>query len=253
MPRSRNTKLTMFAFLLLGGSAVGGAVLYPAQQTVLLAVAYTFLFGVLLVGVLSNQQYVQTSFHEAVVGDLLRNEGAVVDSWDLQRTQVYIPRHSGPVPATLFIPKHLDFEIPPESALDSLFVTTGTLKQEGITFVPSGARLYEEFATATGPDLSDAPATLASELTDALVELFEIATQATTHIERNRDVVVCDIGLNAHENTPKINHPVVSFLGTGLAVGLDRPVVVDSQTTTGGRYDLVVEFRWIEAAPQVAR
>lgn len=249
MPRSRNTKLTMLVFLLLGGSAAGGAVLYPNLQEVLLAVGYTFLFGVLLVGILSNQQYIQTSVHEAVVGDLLRNERAVVDSWDLQRTHVYIPRHSGPVPATLFIPKHPDFEIPPESALDSLFVVSETPKQEGITLVPSGAQLYEEFAATTGRELSDTPAALASELTDGLVELFEIATGATTDVDR--DVVVCDIGLNAHGNQPEMNHPVVSFLGTGLAVGLDRPVVVDSQTTTGGQYDLVVEFRWVETAPRI--
>ncbi|MDX1744309.1 MAG: hypothetical protein R3324_00085, partial [Halobacteriales archaeon] len=47
----------------------------------------------------------------------------------------------------------------------------------------------------------------------------------------------------------RFDHPVVSFIGVGLAVGLDSPVQLDLVELESDRYDAVVVATWEETEP----
>ena len=242
MSRSRRTKTSALAFLLFGLAAIAGSFFVTDSQTVAIAVGSTFLFGFLLVILLSTEQYVQASVHEGVYRDMARNEAALIEARNHTRILVYVPRSSVEDSATLFAPKHSDFRIPDEPALDSLFVTTETEQEEGIALSPSAASMFSEFESRSVPALSADPAELSIQLIGGLVEGFELAKEADAEVNRESDSIKFEIELSGYEEGIGFDHPIISFLGVGLANGLDRPVSVGFQMSGGGQYDLSVTY-----------
>lgn len=244
MPRSRSNKISILTLLMFGLSAIIGALFFTDSRTVLIAVGSTFLFGCLLVVILTTEQYLQASIHEAVYSDMARNEVALVEGRDHTQMRVYVPRTSAEEGATLFVPKHNDFRVPDGSALDSLFVTSETEAEEGIALRPCAASLVSDFESRSRP-LSADPAELSVQLIGGLVEMFELAREANAEVNREFDSIRFEVRLSAYEEEIGFDHPIVSFLGVGLASGLDRPISVGFQISESGRYDFSVTYEII--------
>jgi hypothetical protein len=146
-------------------------------------------------------------------------------------------------PAWLFVPHRSDYEVPDDAALEELFVVSETERSRGVSFRPSAAPLHEEFDRALADDLATEPAALADQLTEGLVEQFELADSATTDIDPEGDRVSIGISGSAYGPLDRFDHPIESFLGVGFARGLTLPVTVET-TPADDRADILVTCRW---------
>ena len=246
--RARRTRYRRSALGLavLGTLAALAGVAFPDTRTVLFALAGTGLFAGVLTYYLTPERFLAAAIGRDVYASLADNEGDLVTELGLQETAVYVPRPregSSAPPAWLFVPHRSDYEVPDDDALDELFVVSETERSRGVSFRPSAAPLHEEFNRALADDLATEPAALADQLTEGLVEQFELADSATTDIDPEGDRVSIGISGSAYGPLDRFDHPIESFLGVGFARGLTLPVTVET-TPADDRADILVTCRW---------
>lgn len=212
---------------LLGALAVGAGVLVPEQSTILLALGGTGLFSAVLTHYLTPEQFVPATVGERIHQAHSANQAALIDELGVQDDRLYVPTPEASTPARLFVPQRADYDVPPTAALAQLLVVTDEPETRGIAFRPTGAPLYQEFeATVTGTPATDA-GRLAAQLSDAIVETFELADSATADPDRDGDVVAVRVTDPVYGRLDDPDHPIVSVLATGLAAGLETTVSVD--------------------------
>ena len=244
--RARRTRYRRSALGLavLGTLAALAGVAFPDTRTVLFALAMTGLFAGVLTYYLTPERFLAAAIGRDVYASLADNEGDLVTELGLQETAVYVPCESASTPpAWLFVPHRSDYEVPDDDALEELFVVTETERSRGVSFRPSSAPLHEEFDRALADDLATEPAALADQLTEGLVEQFELADSATTDIDPEGDRVSIGISGSAYGPLDRFDHPIESFLGVGFARGLTLPVTVET-TPADDRADILVTCRW---------
>lgn len=234
----RRTALGLAA---LGVLAVAGAALFPAVSTVLLAIGATGLFGAVLTYYLTPERFVAASVGERVYRATARNYDAIAAELGLSDERVYVPGGTGEPTVRLFVPRAGDHTIPSAAALEDVFVVTDDEREYGIALQPSGETLYAEYVETMRSTPTDEPAGLAAQLTDALVEAFELVEVAAADVEAGRATV--GIEASAYGAVDGFDHPVVSFLAVGFARHLEDPVTA---TVTDGdeRYDSLVTLAW---------
>jgi hypothetical protein len=238
---------TAIGFLALGLLALGGAALFPDLQTVLVALGGTGLFGGVLSWYLTPERFVAASVGERVYAALADSQSALVTDLGLSETRVYVPVAGDTV--RLFVPQYAEYELPERDALDPLFVIPRTERARGVALVPTGATLAEEFETIRSGPLATEPAELATQVSDALVDGFELAESATTDGTGTERFSVGITG-SVYGQHDRVDHPIISFLAVTAAQALDAPVTTEV-TTGDDRYDFVVTCRWesVESAP----
>lgn len=109
----------------------------------------------------------------------------------------------------------------------------------GVVVTPSAAGLLARFG---GPDVTDSEAARLDALCDALTAGYDLAGDATPTVEEHRATVTvrdCPI-----DEPRRIDHPVSSFLATGLAEAFDRPVEVTEVRPADGDDSFDVSLRW---------
>jgi hypothetical protein len=247
--RARQTthRRTALGLLAVGLLALGGAALFPTLQTVLVALGGTGLFGAVLTWYLTPERFVSASIGERVYAALADSQSALVTDLGLAESRVYVPVEGDTV--RLFIPQHAEYDLPAPEELDPLFVIPETERARGVALVPTGATLAGEFeAIRTGP-LADDPAPLAEQVSDALVDGFELAESATPDGAQSGQFSVGVTG-SVYGQSDRVDHPITSFLAVTAAQALDTPVTTEV-TTSDDRYDFVVTCRWesVESGP----
>jgi hypothetical protein len=231
--RHRRTALGMAA---LGLVALGGAALFPPAREVLLALSGTGLFAAVLLYTLTPERFVPADVGERVVDAHAATGAALVADLGLADARVYLP---GGADARLFVPQREGVEPPAPDDLDGPFVVDEA--HRGVALPPTGAGLFDAFRRDLTRDAAADPATLAGQLTDALVEGFELAGTADADLEPGRfTVAVSDA---AHGDVAAFDHPVASFLGVGIASALDVPATVEV-SPGDDRADALVTVRW---------
>lgn len=248
--RSQQTRYrrTAAGLVVVGLIAVFGGLVLPTSRTVLFALGGTGLFAGLLTYYLTPERFVAANISESMYTALAETETALVDELGLQETRVYIPLTeaggSAGTPAQLFVPQNTAYRLPTDSDLDSLFVISDADETRGVSLYPTGGPLFREFEQALSTELGSTPEILAEQLTDGLLEQLELIESAVTDIDRGNNQISIGVSDSVYGEVDRFDHPVASFLGVGVAVGLDESVAVETSIADGDRADYLVTCSW---------
>ncbi|WP_160135408.1 hypothetical protein [Halococcus salsus] len=246
--RARRTQYrrTALALAAVGLLATLGGVALPDARTVLFALGGTGLFAAALTRYLTPEQFISASVGEGIYGSLAATEAALVTELGLQDERLYLPGPDTPngVSIRLFVPQQSEYERPAPAALDAVFVLTDNEAERGVALHPSGGPLFDEFRRTLSGTLADEPGTLATQLADGLVEQFELAGSATPERTNEDRQVTFAISGSAYGAVDRIDHPIASFLGVGIATGLERAITVETRAADGDRADFLVTCSW---------
>lgn len=243
---AKRTQYQRTALLLVGVgllAAVAG-LLFPNAREVLLALGGTGVFVGVLTYYLTPEQFLPASVGRDVYTALARNEADLVAELGLQDVTVYVPLADGGRDVRLFVPQHADYTVPDDDALGDVFVVTDDERERGVALEPTGATLFTEFERALTGDLGDDAATLAPQLTDALVEQFELVGSVETDVEADGGRATVGITDSAYGPVDQFDHPLVSVLAVGFARGLAQPVTTEVEDSDDGRVDYRITCRW---------
>lgn len=233
--RHRETALGLAG---LGLAALFGAVLFSGVRDVLLALSGTGLFAAVLVRTLTPERFIAASVGERIYEAYATTGTQLIADLGLTTEHVYVPAEET---ARLFVPQYQSYDLPDEDALDGMFVVTDD-QRRGVVLEPTGSGLFQEFKR----DLSDAPASdpgaLSEQLTDALVDGFEIVDEARADTEPGRLSVALDGPV--YGAVDGFDHPIPSFLAVGVAATLGRAVSLEITQETDDRADALVTCRW---------
>lgn len=238
--RHRRTALGLAA---VGAVALIGAYLVPSQRALLVALGATGVFAGVLTYAVTPERFLTASVGEAAYRSVATVGEQLVDELGLADERIYVPPDDAGGDARLFVPATVDAEPPGAADLESLLVVPAAGEPLGIALPPTGGALYRDFER-TGGRLPGEPADLAAALADALVEQFELVDRAAPEVDPAGDRLTVGIAGSALGSVDRIDHPVQSVLGVGLATGLDRPVAVDVRPAEDRRYDHLVTCRW---------
>jgi hypothetical protein len=245
--RTRQTQYrrSAAALLALGVLAVVGALVLPTGREILFILGAIGLFGGALTWFLTPERFVTATVGRTIYESVADMGARLRTELGLQETNVYVPVSTDAVdgvPIRLFVPQSSNYDLPNGEELLSLYVLPESTAERGIAIRPTAARLVREFEASVST-VADEPAELTAQLVDALVELFELVDGADPEIDAASNRVTVYVRGAAWSDAGKFDHPVVSFLGTGFAFGLDRPITVEV-TETDGR--TLVTCRWEE-------
>lgn len=243
--RRLNTRNAALGLAAVGAIAAVGGVLFGSTRGVLFALAGTGWVSAVLVYYLAPSRFVAVSVGEGIYDAHARTLDGLVDALGLADTAVYAPATTdGGLGVRLFVPQHRSFAVPPPDALDRPLVVTEDDRRRGLSVVPVASTLVREFETAAGADRADAPAELGPQLADALVDVFDLVGGATSDVQPDSEQVVVRVRDCEFGDPDEIDHPVPSFVATGLAVALDRPVTAETHAVEEGDAAFVVRCSW---------
>lgn len=237
---------TALALAGVGIIAVASGLVFPDARSVLFAIGATGLFAGIITYYLTPERLVAVTTGDAVYAAHHATGTALVRELGLEPDRLYVPLDptTGDAPARLYIPQSPTYDLPNDDQLDDLFVVTSDDTRRGVSIPPTGAALYREFGQIHAGALATDPAVLADQLTDGLVEGFELATRATPEADPDTGRVTVGVIDSALGAVDRFDHPIASFLGVGLAVGLNHPITIDVTTDTDDRFDARITATW---------
>jgi len=244
--RARQSQYRRTAILLgaVGLGAVLASVFLASARGVLLALGGTGVFLGILTYYLTPERFLSATTGRDVYDALAHNEAALVSELGLQDDRVYVPHGSGLTDVRLFVPQHTEYDLPDREALGDVLVVTGHDRERGVAFRPAGTKLVGTFEQALTSELGETPAVLAEQLTDALIEQFELAETATSEVDSDPNRVTVAVTDSSYGPVETFDHPIASFLAVGLAGGLDTPITLSVEPTETDRADYLITCRW---------
>lgn len=232
------------ALVVIGLLGIAAGVVFPDARTVLLALGGTGVFGGILTYALTPERFIAATVSGSVFDALAADRDAMQDELGLAGTPIYIPADSPRLYVSAAdLPEPADQSLPSTEELTHLFVTDPD-DNPGIALTPTGGPLLEEFRRSLTTPLATKPSSLVEQLTEGLVENFELADGIDTSVDAAGGRVTVEFTGLAYGRIDRIDHPVSSLLATGLAVGLDTPV----QMTVDDTSPPVVTYRWDPSA-----
>ncbi|WP_241175393.1 hypothetical protein [Natronolimnobius sp. AArcel1] len=237
--RARRTQYRATAIGLagIGLLAVLGGLLFPTAREVLIGLGATGLFGAVLTYYLTPTQFVAADVGERVYTATTANLADIVDELGLREDRIYVPGETEP--ARLYVPQHADISVP--ESRSGPFVAAE--ESRGLLLTASGTELFREFERGLTGTLASAPPVLAEQLTDALIQQFELARSAEIDTDPEHNRITVAITESAFGPVDRFDHPIGSFLAVGFASGLGQPVRLEV-TPDSGRADWLVTCRW---------
>ncbi|WP_049923592.1 hypothetical protein [Halopiger djelfimassiliensis] len=226
-------------FAVVGLVALAAGVLFPSTREVLVALGGTGLFGAILTYYLTPVEFVAADVSERIYGAYATNGSAIVDELGLRETRFYRPADGS---AQLYIPLHAVDGPPTDLDQNGPFVLDGN--DRGLLFDPAGAFLFTEFERRLSDDFGSTPETITMQLCDGLVEQFELTERADYDVDPAGGRVTVRLTDSTFGALDRFDHPIPSFLATGLAVGLEQPI--ETEVDRGERSDWLVTC-WFES------
>lgn len=225
-PYYRRLAVTLAGF---GVLAVLGGFAFPQARDVLFGFGATGLFGSVLTHYLTGAKFVEATTVESIYAPVARNGAALSDSLGLQpwTDGTYVPADDAE-PARLHLSASPDADRPPDCA----------------RIPTTGGSLFKEFErSASVSPVIEQPGRVASQLTDALVEQFELVGAATVEVDVEDGCASIEVTDSVLGNVDRFDHPVASFLAVGFAVSLSEPVTVDVVPVESAA-DWLITCRW---------
>lgn len=235
--RQSRYRATAIGLAAIGTVAVLGSLVFTDAREVLVALGATGLFGALLTYYLTPSRFVAADVGERVYTASTANVAAIGDELGLRDERVYLPGET--VPARLYVPQHADYSIPDERA-GPIVVDDDS---RGLLLEATGAELFQPFERALTGDLAAEPTPLAAQLTDGLVEQFELARSAEADVDAGDGRATIAVSDSAFGPIDRFDHPIPSLLAVGFAAGLERPVRLEI-AAGDDRADWLVTCRW---------
>lgn len=242
--RQASYRRSAFGLGIVGGIAALGALLFPAAQTVLFALAGIGIFASLLTYYLTPERFIAADVGERIYRALMDNETALVRGLGLSKTRLYVPHDTETV--RLFVPQHSEYDLPSDDALESPLVITDNERERGLTLTPTGRTLFDEFEQTISGPLGSTPQEVSTQLTDALTNVFELVETASADVDREDGRITVTVTNSAYQVVDDVDHPVASFLAVGLAIGLETPIRTDVsiEPSDDSDVDFRVTCRW---------
>ncbi|SFR73759.1 hypothetical protein SAMN04487947_4021 [Halogeometricum rufum] len=241
----RQTALGLMGVGLVG---IAAGIAFPDARTVLLALGATGVFGAILTYFLSPERVMPATVGQSAYDAVGETGASVRDELGLADATVYAPVTASTsetrAPVRLFVPQTPDYELPSDEELRSTFVVPDDGRRRGVAFTPTAGRMLAEFERAASGGVSADPESLGNQLCDALVEQFELARAAEAEFDEERRRLSVGVTGVAYGDATGFDHPVTSFLGGGLAHGLDEAVTVERERVEDGEAEFVVSCRW---------
>jgi len=219
----------------------------PAASTVLFALAGTGLFAGVLTYFLTPERFSSADVGHRVYAATAQSFSRLCDDLGLSDRRVYLVAHTddeddeiaeSDVESWLFVPQTQDTEIPAADAFDSAFLVEDD--HRGLAVQPTGSDLITAIRDSLTEPFGDSPERLCSQLTDAIVEDFELATSAEYDIDQADGRVSVRFTGALYGDGTQFDHPIVSVMAVGLAAGLQTAI----ETTVTESDPLAVTFRW---------
>jgi hypothetical protein len=231
-------------FILVSAVAAAGAFLYPDSRDVLIGVAGTGAFGAILLGMLVQEWLLSASVARALYETLWRNERQIASRLGVAETSRYVPTGSDSLGVRLYLSRSIEDPVPPAESLGSTVVTVDD--HYTLLLEPTGSEFVGIFERTNG-DLPGDVRNAAVVLREAVVEQFELAIGAevvdlelTNGSGRNRLRV--RVWGSVLGDAARLDHPIRSFFGVGLAEVVGEPV--ESEAWTEENDNSVLVFRW---------
>ncbi|WP_126663191.1 hypothetical protein [Haloterrigena salifodinae] len=235
--RQSRYRATAIGLAAIGIVAALGSIAFPDAREVLVALGATGLFGALLTYYLTPSRFVAADVGERVYTASTANVAAIGDELGLRDERVYLPGETAP--ARLYVPQHADYSLPDERA-GPIVVDDDS---RGLLLEATGAELFRPFERALTGDPAADPAPLAAQLTDGLVEQFELARSAESDVDAGDGRATIAVSDSAFGPIDRFDHPIPSFLAVGFAAGLERPVRLEI-APGDDRADWLITCRW---------
>jgi len=220
--RQAQYRRTALALVVVGIVSVVGGLLLPDSREVLIAIGATGIFGGVLTVFLTPEQFVPASVGERVYAAGAANSEAIASALELREEYVYLPGTEA-VSGRLYIPQRAEYDVP-EPGMGP-FVTDPASR--GLVLEATGTSLFEEFRRSVTGGVASAPVALASQLSDALVEQFELVERATPDVDPADGRLTIAVTGSTFGPLDRFDHPVSSFLAIGTATALDQPVTLE--------------------------
>jgi hypothetical protein len=236
--------------ILVSVAAVGGTVVYPESRDVLIGIAGTGAFGAILLGMLVQEWLLSASVGRALYDTLWENERRIASRLGVSEASRYVPTNREPLGVRLYLSRSLDDPIPPSDALGSTVVTVDG--RYTLLLEPTG-REFVAILERTNGELPEDLRTAAVVLREAIVEQFELAVgvevvdlEVAGRSERNRLRV--RVWGSVLGDATRLDHPIRSFIGVGLAKVVEQPV--ESEAWTDDAENAVLTFHWGGGTPE---
>lgn len=233
----------------IGMVAVVGGILFPSVRPLLFVLGATGLFAGLLTYFLTPERFITADVGQSVFTAAADDIESILGELGLQERQVYVPitDERGERTCRLFVPQHENYRVPESAALQSTFVTTADSETRGVAFTPTGQRLFREFERTLRGGVSRNPSQLAAQLADGLVEQLELCEQVTPDVDTDTGRATFGVVGSTFGPLDRINNPIASFLGVGIARGVDSQVELSVEAPDDARSDYLVTVRWASA------
>ena len=235
------------ALAAFGAIAAVAGLLFAGVRETLFGLAGIGIVTAILVYFLTPSKVAASTVGERSYGALAALGDAIGAELGLQETRVYVPTDEidgTTVPAKLFVPLHESYSVPSPDELASVFVVETDEQTRGASLPPIGAMLVRECRQTMVDALASTPDALLDQLTEAVVEGFELAGDAVADLDAEDGTATVGIRDATFGDVDRFDHPLASFLAAGLAVGLATPVELAAVSDGGDEFDYVVTCTW---------
>ena len=224
--RARQTtyRRTALGLVIVGILGIIGGVGFPDARTVLFALGATGIFSGVLTYVITPERFISASVGTRLFEAIRAERKAMIDELGLRGEPVYVLVDDT---VRLFVPREHDTPLPARSDITDLFVVPDASKRGGVGLYPTGGPLFTEFIETTDNSLGSDPQMVASVVTDAVVELFELADGGAADVDTETNRITFEFAGAGLGDPTSIDHPIASFLAVSLVTALEDPVKVD--------------------------
>ncbi|WP_318568711.1 hypothetical protein [Salinigranum marinum] len=231
---------TAIGLAAVGVVAVGGAALFPSVREVLLIIGSIGLFSAVLTRFLTPERFLPVDVAEGIYDSVDETRGALVAELELVGDAQYVPTEGPGV--RLYVPQREAASLPDSADLQSTLVVPEDDDRRGVAFSPSGKTLFREFRRTLSGSLGDTPRSAARQLAEGASEGLELVDSANVEVDTAGQRVTMRLSGVPFGAVDRMDHPIVSFVGVGLATGLQTAVSVADARRDGD--ESVVTFTW---------
>lgn len=249
--RARTTQYhrTAIGLAIIGVVALGAGLLFPAVRDVLLILGSIGIFGALLTNYLTPERFVSAETGERIYTAEAETLSKLVNQLGLTNDRVYVPVPGNPS-TRLFIPQNQSYEIPDTGALEQPLVVDVAEHERGISVIPTGIYLYTEFQRTLSGPLGNTPTLVSEQVTDALVEGFELAESVNTDLNSETGRASFELYSSVYADHNSFDNPLASFAAVTFARALEKPIEVELSEVNSNE-GFAVTCRWnTENIPQ---
>jgi hypothetical protein len=217
----------------------------PSAREILLTLAGIGLFAGVITRFLTPERFIPLDIGESIYTSIAENQRALIDQLDLSGARIYLTTDRGP---RLFVPEVESYDqtvIGDTERLIGPLIVGDTASRSGLLLRPAAAGLLRSFRDQYGLTLPSAPSKAATVLGESVVGTFELAAGVEAAVDAEAARASFEIREPLYGSPTRLDHPIGSFLGAGLAHTLETPIRVEV-TTTGvdSTETMLVTCRW---------